>query len=151
MTYNKIRHLELLRRFLDFKNQGKNIYDLYLENQDEYMELQEYRCALYHHIFWKSKEEVALLMENYLHDSIDFEEFKIAFSGLWWEMMEENEAFQMDLKQVENLQLDPRSDGFGSLVTSVFRQFEVLEDEECTEQEVKDYVRNTLREIQPYL
>jgi hypothetical protein len=151
MTYNKIRHLELLRRFLDFKNQGKNIYDLYLENQDEYMELQEYRCALYHHIFWKSKEEFALLMENYLHDSIDFEEFEIAFSRLWWEMMEEDEAFQMDLKGVENLQLDPRSDGFGSLVTSVFRQFEVLEDEECTEQEVKDYVRNTLREIQPYL
>jgi hypothetical protein len=151
MTYNKIRHLELLRRFLDFKNQGKNIYDLYLENRDEYMELEEYRCALYHHIFWKSKEEFALLMENYLHDSIDFEEFEIAFSRLWWEMMEEDEAFQMDLKGVENLQLDPRSDGFGSLVTSVFRQFEVLEDDECTEQELKDYVRDTLQEIQPYL
>ena len=30
MTYNKIRHLELLKRFLDF---GK---DLYTENPDEY-------------------------------------------------------------------------------------------------------------------
>ena len=48
MTYNKIRHLELLKRFLDFKNKGK---DLYTENRDEYMEFQEYRCALYHHIF----------------------------------------------------------------------------------------------------
>jgi hypothetical protein len=148
MTYNKIRHLELLKRFLDFKKQGK---DLYRENRDEYMELLEYRCALYHHIFFKSKEEFALLMENYVHDSIDFEQFEIAFSRLWKETFRAESAFQMDLKRVENLQLDPRSDGFGSLVTAVFRQFEVLEDEECTEQELKDYVQNTLREIQPYL
>ena len=148
MTYNKIRHLELLKRFLDFKNKGK---DLYTENRDEYMELQEYRCALYHHIFWKNKEQFVLLMENYTHNSIDIEQFEIAFSQLWWKTMEQDEALQMDLKRVENLQLDPKSDGFGSFITSVFRQFEVLEDEECTEQEVKDYVRNTLREIQPYL
>jgi len=148
MTYNKIRHLELLKRFLDFKNKGK---DLYTENRDEYMELQEYRCALYHHIFWKSKEQFVLLMENYTHNSIDMEQFEIAFSQLWKETFRAESAFQMDLKRVENLQLDPRSDGFGSWVTAVFRQFEVLEDEECTEQEVKDYVQNTLREIQPYL
>jgi len=147
-NYNKIRHLELLRRFLDFKNQGKY---LYRENRDEYMELQEYRCALYHHIFWKSKEQFVLLMENYVHDSIDFEHFKIAFSRLWRESMKEDDALQIDLKGLKNFQLDPKSDGFGSLVTSVFRQFEVLEDEECTEQEVKDYVRDILQEIQPYL
>lgn len=47
--------------------------------------------------------------------------------------MEEDEALQMDLKRVENLQLDPKSDGFGSFITAVFRQFEGLEDEECTE------------------
>jgi hypothetical protein len=148
MTYNKIRHLELLNHFLDLKKQGK---DLYTENRDAYMEFQEYRCALYHHIFWKSKEQFVLLMENYTHNSIDMEQFEIAFSQLWKETMKVYDTFEMDLKRVENLQLDPRSDGFGSLVTYVYRQFEVLEDEECTEQEVKDYVRNTLREIQPYL
>jgi len=47
MTYNKIRHLKLLKRFLDFKNQGKN---LYTENRDEYIKLQKYRCALYYYI-----------------------------------------------------------------------------------------------------
>lgn len=151
MTYNKIRHLELLRRFLDFKNQGKNTYDLYIENRDEYMELQEYKVALSHHIFWKRREQFVLLIENYVQDSIGFEDFEIAFSRLWKETFRAEGAFQMDLKRVENLQLDPRSDGFGSFMTCIFRQFEVLEDEECTEQEVKDYVRNTLREIQPYL
>lgn len=33
--------------------------------------------------------------------------------------------------------------GFCSLVTVILRQFEVLEDEECTEKEVKDYVQGT--------
>ena len=56
-------------------------------------------------------------------------------------------AFQMGLKRVENLQLDPRSDRFGSFVTFVYRQFEVLEDEDCTEQELKTIVRDVLREI----
>jgi len=148
MTYNKIRHLELLKRFLDFKNKGK---DLYTENTDEYMELQEYRCALYHHIFWKSKEQFVLLMENYTHNSIDMEQFEIAFSRLWRDSMKKDKALQIDLKGLKNFELDSKSDGFGSWVTAVFRQFEVLEDEECTEQELKDYVQNTLREIQPYL
>ena len=148
MTYNKIRHLELLRRFLDLKNQGK---DLYTENRDKYMELQEYRCALYHHIFWKSKEQFVLLMENYTHNSIDFEHFEIAFSRLWKETMKVYDTFEIDLKKLKNFELDPKSDRFGSFITAVFRQFEVLEDEECTEQELKDYVQNTLREIQPYL
>ena len=70
MTYNKIRNLKLLKRFLDLKTQGKN---LYTENRDEYMELQYYRCALYNHIFWKSKKQFILLMETYTHNSIDME------------------------------------------------------------------------------
>jgi hypothetical protein len=148
MNYNKIRHLKLLKRFLNFRKQSK---DLYKENQNEYMELLEYRCALYHHIFWKRKKKFVLYMENYIHNSIDFEKFETAFSQLWWETMEVSNAFQIDLKGIENLQLNPRSDGFGSLMTSSYRQFEVLEDEEFTEQEIKDYVRKTLREIQPYL
>ena len=112
MTYNKIRHLELLKRFLDFRKQSK---DLYRENRDEYMELQEYRCALYHHIFWKSKEQFVLLMDNFIQDSIDMEQFEIAFSQLWWETMKVYDAFEIDLKGLKNFKLDPKSDGFGPL------------------------------------
>lgn len=90
-------------------------------------------------------------MDNLIHGLIDMEKFEITFSRLWKETFRADSAFQMDLKRVENLQRDPRSDGFGTLITSVYRQFEVLEDEECTEQEVKDYVRNILQKIQPYL
>jgi len=60
-------------------------------------------------------------------------------------------AFEMDLKAVKNLQLDPRSGGFSSFITFVYRQFEVLENEYCTQQEVKAIVRDITRKIQPYL
>ena len=102
-------------------------------------------------IFWKKKEQFTLVMESLVTDSIDMEEFKIRFSRLWWESMHEHAAFKRDPKRVKNFQLNPKAYGFCSLVTAVFRQFEVLEDEECTKQEVKDYVRNMLPRIQPYL
>ena len=146
--YNKVRHLELLRRFLDSQKQGKNFHR---ENRAEDSELLHYQSKLQDSIFWKSREQFALLLENFVNDLINMEEFEIAFSQLWWETMKVYDAFEIDLKGLKNFQLDPKSDGFGSFLTSVFRQFEVLEDEECTEQEVKDYVRDTLREIQPYL
>ena len=149
--YNKIRHLELLIRFLDFKKQDNNIYDLYLENRDEYIELSRYQRMLHDCFFWRHKKEFVLSIENYINDSIDFEQFEINFSKLWWKSMNENKGVERDLELVKNFKYDPKSDGFGSFMTCIFRQFEVLEDEECTEQEVKDYVRNTLQEIQPYL
>lgn len=135
--YNKTRYLELLKRFLNFKKQGK---DPYKENQDEGLELLHYQSKLQDYIFLKSREQFALLMENYVNDSIDMEEFEIAFSLLWWESMKEHVTFKRDLKRVKNFQHNPRSDRFCSFITSVFRQFEVLEDEDATEQEVKDYV-----------
>ena len=49
--YDKVRHLELLRRFLDFEKQSKSIYDLYLEKRGEYMELSAYQCMLEDYIF----------------------------------------------------------------------------------------------------
>ena len=102
-------------------------------------------------IFWKRKEQFALLMENLVTDSIDMEEFKIAFSLLWWESMDEDATFTKDPKRVKNFQLNPKAYGFCSLVTAIFRQFEVLEDEACIEQEVQDIIRDILQKIHPYL
>jgi hypothetical protein len=79
MTYNKIRHLELLRRFLDFKDQGK---DLYRENRNEYMELLHYRGRLEDHAFCKNRKQFVLLMDKLIHGLIDMEKFEINFSRL---------------------------------------------------------------------
>ena len=54
-------------------------------------------------------------MKNYTHNSINIEQFEI------------------DLKELKDFKLDPKSDRVGSQVTTDFRQFEVLEHGECTE------------------
>ena len=86
-------------------------------------------------------------MENYSQNWIDEEPFEIAFSQLGWERMKVYDTFEVDLKGLKNFEPDASSDKFGSLVTAVFRQFEVLEDEDCTEEELKSYVQKILQEI----
>jgi len=101
-------------------------------------------------IFWKNREPFVGWMENFIYDTIYRKEFERAFSRFWNDTFDAEMAFQIDVKGVENLQLDPKSNGFGSLITFVFRQFEVLEEDDCTDQEVKDIVRKILLEIQTY-
>ena len=78
---NKIQHLELLKRFLDLESQGKN---LYTENRNEFVKLQTYRSIVSDNVFWKSKQQFLLLMENYVNDWIDLKKFEFAFSELWF-------------------------------------------------------------------
>ena len=47
-NYNKVRHLELVRRFLDLKDQGK---DLYTENRYEGLELLHHQSKLQESLF----------------------------------------------------------------------------------------------------
>ena len=150
MTSNKFRHLELLRRFLDFKKQGKHLYN---ENQDEYFELLDYRCALEDHIFWKNRRQFVLLMENFINDSIDGQQFKDSFSGLHIKTSEAYDAFEFEInsKKLKDFQPDPRSNGFGSFITFVYRECEAFEEEYYTEEQFKDFVRDVRRKIQQYL
>jgi hypothetical protein len=53
------------------------------------------------------------------------------------ESINEDASFTRDRKRVKNFPLNPKAYGFCSLVAAILREFEVLEDEECTEPEVK--------------
>lgn len=86
-------------------------------------------------------------MQNYIENSIKFEEFETAFSSLWNRRMREFQQIKLDLEQIKNFQPNPESANFCSYVTCVFRQFERLEDEVSTEQQVRDYIIDILEEI----
>jgi hypothetical protein len=58
-------------------------------------------------------------MDNFIHDSINIEEFECHLSRLWRETFHADKEFQIDLKRVKNLQLDPQSDRFGALISFV--------------------------------
>lgn len=49
INYNHIRHLELFRRSQTLEKQGKSLYK---ENQEEYLELLNYRAIVQDDIFW---------------------------------------------------------------------------------------------------
>jgi hypothetical protein len=152
IKYNKIKHLELVKSFLAFKKLGKNMHDLYQENEKEFLELSNYQSLLNDWIFWAYREQFIICLENYVHDKIDFEGFQSIFSKLYWKSRDEKKVLELDLKGLENLKYDPQSEGFGNYLNALFRQFEQVEDEYYTEEDdVKDYACVILQEIQSCL
>jgi len=138
MDYNRKRHKQLMIRSQDLKNQGKN---LFIENPEEDSELSKYNIAVEEQVFWTHREDFFLLMKNFIDNIFDFDEFETAFSLLYRKTTEEVDMFIINLKQIDKFQPSPRSYRFASFIGSIFRQFEEVEDEYCTEQEVKDFVK----------
>ncbi len=145
MTYNKERHKQLVIRSQDLKNQGKN---LFLENPEEYSELLDYDIAVEEQVFWTHREDFVLIMKNFLDNILDFDEFETAFSLLYEEVRKEVNMFVINLNQIDKFQPSTRSDRFASFIGSIYRQFEEVEDEYCTEQEVKDSVKEAYLKFQ---
>ena len=138
MTYNKESHKQLVIRSQDLKNQGKN---LFLENPEEDSELSKYNIAVEEQVFWTHRENFVLIMKNFLDNILDFDEFETAFSLLYKEVRKEVNRFKIDLEQIEKFQPSTRSYRFASVIGSIYRQFEEVEDEYSTERDVKDFVK----------
>lgn len=147
MIYKKERHKQLVIRSRNLKNQGKT---LFRENPEEYSELLDYNIAVEEQVFWTHRGEFFLIMKNFLDNILDFDEFETAFTLLYQKTREEFDMFVIDLKQIEKFQPSRRSYRFASVINSIYRQFEEVEDEYCTEQEVKDYVKEAYLKFQKF-
>ena len=147
MIYKKERHKQLVIRSRDLKNQGKT---LFRENPEEYSELLDYEIAVEEQIFWTNRGEFFLVMKDFLDNIINFDEFETAFTLLYHKTREEFDMFVIDLKQIEKFQPSTRSDRFAGYINAIFREFEAVEDEYCTEQEVKDYVKEAYLKFQKF-
>jgi len=148
MIYKKERHKQLVIRSRDLKNQGKT---LFRENPEEYSELLDYNIAVEEQVFWANRGEFFLVMKNFLDNIINFDEFETAFTLLYQKTREEFDMFVIDLKQIEKFQPSTRSDRFASFINAIFREFEEVEDEYSTEQEVKDSVEKVYLKFQNFL
>ena len=147
MTYNKERHKQLVIRSQDLKNQGKN---LFLENPEEDSELSKYNIAAEEQVFWTHRENFVLIMKNFMDNILDFDEFETAFSLLFRKTTEEVDTSIIDLKQIEKFQPSTRSYRFASFIAAIFREFEEVEDEYCTEEDVKDFVKEVYLKFQNF-
>lgn len=139
MEYNNEKHLKLVEQTLNWKKQNKHIFR---EDPKAYSELTQYEIQLYNYLFWTKKTDFVLLMQNYIDNSMTLEEFETDFSLLWWSILKELETTKLDLERLKNFYPSPQSEKFGTYITAIYRQFEELEDEVCTEQEAKDFVKN---------
>ncbi len=131
----------------DLNNQGKN---LFLENPEEDSELSKYNIAVKEQVFWTHRENLVLIMKNFLDNILDFDEFETDFSLLYEEVRKEANMFKIDLEQIDKFQPSTRSYRFASVISSIYRQFEEVEDEYCTEQEVKDYIKEAYLKFQKF-
>lgn len=147
MIYKKERHKQLVIRSRDLKNQGKT---LFRENPEEYSELLDYEIVVEEQIFWTNRGKFFLVMKDFLDNIINFDEFETAFRLLYHKTREEFDMFVIDLKQIEKFQPSTRSDRFAGYVNAIFREFEAVEDEYCTEQDVKDYVKEAYLKFQKF-
>ena len=148
MEYNNKKHLKLLNYLVDCKNQNKS---LQREDPEADAELTQYQICLQDHIFWSKRKGFVLLMKYFVDDSLELEQFEIDFSLLWRETLDEYNSVKLNLKRIDNFHPNPRSYKFSSWITAIYRQFEELEDEYCTEQEVKDFVKKVYLKFQNFL
>lgn len=119
MIYNQQRHIQLLKRSQDFKDQGKWIYK---ESPEEDLELSSYNIAVEQNIFWQQRYEVAELMQDFLNRKIDGQEYCDRIFGLRRNSMIATDKFliQLGAGEVKDFQPDPRSKKLSGFLTFLF-------------------------------
>jgi hypothetical protein len=90
-------------------------------------------------------------MKNFLDNIINFDEFETAFTLLYRKTREEFDMVAIDLKQIEKFQPSTRPDRFASFISAIFREFEEVDDEYHTKQQVKDDVETVYLKFQNFL
>ena len=153
MTYNQKRHIELLKRSQDLKNQRKN---LFIENQEEDFELSEYNIAVEEHVFWQDRDQVALLMENFLNKKIDGELFCDQIYGLRCKLINTCEKFKLELisssEKIKDFQPDGRSKKLSGFLTGLYCECEYFaEAEDYQNEEFYDSIKNGFLNFQKAL
>jgi len=141
MTYNQKRYIELLKRSEDLKNLGKSFYQ---ESKDEYLELSKYDGAIQSYLYWKSRTLFVRLMEKFVNRVISGKEFSDSFLQLRQKLIYECDGFLKEVgsEKLKDFQLDPRSYGFGSLISFLRAECDNFSEDYQNEEfydSIKDY------------
>ena len=149
MTYNRNRHLELLKRSQYFKNQGKSFYR---ESTHEYLELSKYEGAIQSYIYWKNRRQFALLMEKFINGIIDGQEFSDSFLELRRKLIDTCDELIVELGsgKVKDFQIDGRSTGFGSLISFLRAECDNF-SEDYQNEEFYDSIKDCFLKLQKVL
>lgn len=147
MDYNNNRHKKLVLRSQALQKQGKS---LWVEDPKASFELTNYQISVEEQVFWTHRQNFFLIMESFINNILDFDEFENAFSLLYRKVRNEECMLQIDFEYIDKFQPSTRPYTFAPVMGSIYRQFEEVQDEYITEQEVKDYVKKKYLEFQKF-
>ena len=142
--YNKERYITIVNELNEAKAKGIRWFK---ENPQKYNELLNYQGILANHLFWLEREEFLVIIEKFLNNTIEFEQFEKEFSELWVETELQSHKEKQDIEVIKTIDPDPRSDSFCSRMTAIYRGFEIVEDEDWTKEEMKSLVKSILNKI----
>ena len=80
MDYNNNRHKKLVLRSQALQKQGKS---LWVEDPKASFELTNYQISVEEQVFWTHRQNFFLIMESFINNILDFDEFENAFSLLY--------------------------------------------------------------------
>lgn len=151
MKYNQKRHIELLKRSEDLKNQGKNIF---IENPEEDFELSQYDIAVEEHFFWQDRKQVSLLMKNFLDKKINSTLFCDEVYGLRHKLINTCKKFDLELisssEKIKDFHPNEKSKKLSGFLTTLYCECEYFTETE-EYQEFYDSIKNGFLILQKIL
>ena len=143
-SYNKERYITIVNELNEAKAKGIRWFK---ENPKRRMELLSYQIVLSDHIFWLKREKFLVIIEQFLNNTIEFEQFENQFSKLWVKTQLQSHKDTRNSLVIKTIDPDPKSDSFCSRMTALYRGFEAVEDEVSTKEELKVFVKSILIKI----
>lgn len=102
--------------------------------------MKQYQAFIEDQIFWTKRLKFLALLFDFITPKIDYDDFETQFSLLFNPTRKETFTLTKDVSYIEKFQHIPESENFGRYMTSIYRRFEDVDGEECTEQGLKDYL-----------
>ena len=142
--YNKERYITIVNELNEAKTKGIRWFK---ENPKKRMELLRYQIVLSNHIFWLKRKEFLVIIEKFLNNTVEFEQFEDEFSKLWFQTQLQSHKDTRNSLVIKTINPDPQSDSFCSRMTAIYRGFESIQDEYWTKEEMKSFVESILIEM----
>lgn len=142
--YNKERYITIVNELNEAKTKGIRWFK---ENPKKRMELLRYQIVLSNHIFWLKRKEFLVIIEKFLNNTVEFEQFENEFSKLWFQTQLQSHKDTRNSLVIKTINPDPQSDSFCSRMTAIYRGFESIQDEYWTKEEMKSFVESILIEM----
>jgi len=142
MDYDRKKHIKLLTNALELKKFNKDFED--------WRELLNYEVLVVDQIFWTKRKQFLPVIFDFITGKVDYDNFETAFLLLFNPTQKEASTLKRDISYIEKFQPISEAKGFSSNIYVIYRLLEDVEDEYCTEGDVRDYLMKLFVTLQNF-